>query len=89
MPYNYGEIKSKLHEARVFIGEWEEELEIHKKDFHKFYKKGGKRAGIRLRRKLKEIRDQIQLLRLDIRRLYKEREIFKDTEHSDDFKRKT
>ena len=86
--YNYSEIKSGLHEARRLIDEWEEELKSCEKDLHKFYKKGHRRAGIRLRRRLKETINQIQLLRLDIRRLYTEREILKNTEHADDFKRK-
>lgn len=86
--YNYEEIRSKLHEARAFIDQWEEDLKSHEKDLHKFYRKGHKRAGIRLRRKLKEIRDQIQILRLDIRRLYQERRIFKNSEHANDYERK-
>lgn len=85
--YNKGEILKGIRQARAILNKWEEELENSNKDLLKFYKKGQKLAGNRLRRKLKVIQGDIQLLRLDIRRLLKEREIFKDTELDKDFKR--
>ena len=74
--YNYEELKSSLEEARGSIDQWLEELENNKEDLLKFYKRGNKRAGIRSKRNLKKIRDEAHLLKQDIFRLYKEREIF-------------
>ncbi|MAH07823.1 hypothetical protein CMI38_06255 [Candidatus Pacearchaeota archaeon] len=85
--YNYEEIKQSLEESKAEIERWLEELENNQKDLLKFYKKGNKRAGIRLRRWLKRTRDEIHALRQDIYRLYKEREIFKGTEFDKDYKR--
>lgn len=64
-----------------------EELQSNEKDLLKFYKKGSKRAGIRIRRLLKSFIDTAQNIRLDIYRLYKERDIFKGTEFDKDYKR--
>lgn len=64
-----------------------EELNRNQKDLHKFYKRGSKRAGIRVRRFLKQLIDKAQTTRLDIYRLYKERDIFKGTEFDKDYKR--
>ena len=83
--YNYNEIKSLIQKARREISAWEEELQQNEKDLLKFYKKGNKRAGTRLRRCLATLIKKTQILRLDIKRVTKEREIFKGT----DFDRKT
>ena len=64
-----------------------EELNRNSKDLHKFYKRGSKRAGVRVRRFLKQLIDKAQTTRLDIYRLYKERDIFKGTEFEQDYKR--
>tara|TARA_R110000851_G_scaffold281965_1_gene435459 strand:- start:167 stop:448 length:282 start_codon:yes stop_codon:yes gene_type:complete len=64
-----------------------EELNRNSKDLHKFYKRGSKRAGVRIRQSLKLLMDKAQALRMDIQRLYKEREIFKGTEFDKDYKR--
>ena len=64
-----------------------EELNSNLKDLHKFYKRGSKRAGVRVRRLLKRFIDNAQTIRLDIYRLYKERDIFKGTEFDKDYKR--
>jgi hypothetical protein len=85
--YNYEELKSSLEEARGSIDQWLEELENNKEDLLKFYKRGNKRAGIRSKRNLKKIRDEAHLLKQDIFRLYKEREIFEGTEFEKDYKR--
>jgi hypothetical protein len=85
--YNKHKILTALRQSRAIINKWEQELENIDKDLLKFYKKGQKLAGNRLRRQLKVLQADIQLLRLDIRRLLKEREIFKDTELDKDFKR--
>ena len=85
--YNKVRIIKKLDDAENSIAEWKQELENSNKDLLKFYKKGHRRAGIRLRRRLKKLTDDIQLLRLDIKRLYKERDIFKGTELDKDYKR--
>jgi len=85
--YNKVRIIKKLDDAENSIAEWKQELENSNKDLLKFYKKGQKLASTRLRRKLKSLIDEIQILRLDIKRLGKEREIFKGTEFEKDFKR--
>ncbi len=64
-----------------------EELQSNEKDLLKFYKRGSKRAGVRVRRLLKRLIDSAQTIRLDIYRLYKERDIFKGTEFDKDYKR--
>tara|TARA_R100000482_G_scaffold123481_2_gene73533 strand:+ start:911 stop:1192 length:282 start_codon:yes stop_codon:yes gene_type:complete len=64
-----------------------EELQRNEKDLLKFYKRGSKRAGVRVRRLLKRFIDNAQTIRLDIYRLYKERDIFKGTEFDKDYKR--
>ena len=64
-----------------------EELNRNSKDLHKFYKRGSKRAGVRVRRFLKQLIDKAHTTRLDIYRLYKERDIFKGTEFEQDYKR--
>jgi len=83
--YNYNEIRSAIQQARQELFNWEEDLQSNQKDLHKFYKKGNKRAGVRLRRHLANLIKKAQILRLDIKRITKEREIFKGT----DFDRKT
>ena len=55
-------------------------------DSRRFYKKGLVRPGRRIRQSLKVIRDTAQEWRMDILRLKKEREIFKDTKMEGDFK---
>ena len=64
-----------------------EDLQRNEKDLSKFYRKGSKRAGVRVRQSLKLIMDKAQTLRMDIQRLYKERDIFKGTEFDKDYKR--
>ena len=64
-----------------------EDLQRNEKDLSKFYRKGSKRAGGRVRQSLKLIMDKAQTLRMDIQRLYKERDIFKGTEFDKDYKR--
>jgi len=78
--YNRQKILHDLYEARDLIDDWIEKVESQKteKDFKKFYRKGQKRAGIRLRRLLKQIRDQVQNLRMDIKRTYDQRELFNE-----------
>ena len=83
--YNYKEIQAVIQKARREISAWEEELQQNEKDLLKFYKKGNKRAGVRLRRNLANLIKKAQVLRLDIKRTIKEREIFKGTK----FDRKT
>ena len=85
--YNQKEILKNLAEVKKAIEDWENDLQQNDKDLLKFYKKGHRRAGIRLRRLLKTVIDNVQLLRLDIKRLYKERDIFKGTELDKDYKR--
>ena len=85
--YNKRKILTALRQSRAIINKWEDELLNIDNDLLKFYKKGQKLAGNRLRRQLKVLQADIQLLRLDIRRLLKEREIFKDTKLDKDFKR--
>jgi hypothetical protein len=85
--YNQKEILKDLAQVKELIEAWENDLQQNNKDLLKFYKKGHRRAGIRLRRQLKTVIDNIQLLRLDIKRLYKERDIFKGTELDKDYKR--
>ena len=85
--YNRIKISKLLEDAEECIYDWYQELEKSDKDLLKFYKKGQKLAGTRLRRRLKYLIDEIQILRLDIKRLGKEREIFKGTEFEKDFKR--
>jgi len=85
--YNYNEIKKSLEQSRDEIDRWLQDLENNQKDLLKFYKRGNKRAGIRLRRWLKRTRDEVHALRQDIYRLYKEREIFKGTELEKDYER--
>ena len=87
MIYNQQEILKDLARVKELIEDWENDLQQNEKDLLKFYKKGHRRAGVRLRRQLKTVIDNIQLLRLDIKRLYKERDIFKGTELDKDFKR--
>ena len=85
--YNQKEILKDLARVKELIEDWENDLQQNEKDLLKFYKKGHRRAGVRLRRQLKTVIDNIQLLRLDIKRLYKERDIFKGTELDKHFKR--
>ena len=85
--YNQKEILKDLARVKESIEAWETDLQQNEKDLLKFYKKGYRRAGIRLRRRLKKLIDDVQLLRLDIKRLYKERDIFKGTELDKDYKR--
>ena len=85
--YNQKEILKDLARVKESIEAWETDLQQNEKDLLKFYKKGNRRAGIRLRRHLKKLIDDVQLLRLDIKRLYKERDIFKGTELDKDYKR--
>tara|TARA_Y100000034_G_C6902235_1_gene417541 strand:+ start:912 stop:1187 length:276 start_codon:yes stop_codon:yes gene_type:complete len=85
--YNQQEILKDLARVKELIEDWKNDLQQNEKDLLKFYKKGHRRAGVRLRRQLKTVIDNIQLLRLDIKRLYKERDIFKGTELDKDFKR--
>ena len=87
MAYNQKEILKNIVRAREKIEAWENDLQQNEKDLLKFYKKGHRRAGVRLRRQLKTVIDNIQLLRLDIKRLYKERDIFKGTDLDKDYKR--
>jgi len=77
--YNYKEIQAVIQKARRELSIWEEELQQNEKDLLKFYKKGNKRAGVRLRRNLANLIKKAQVLRLDIKRTIKEREIFKGT----------
>jgi len=85
--YNQKEILKDLAQVKESIEEWEKDLQQNNNDLLKFYKKGHRRAGLRLRRLLKKVIDDIQLLRLDIKRLYKERDIFKGTDLDKDYKR--
>ena len=86
MMYNKDIILKKINSIKLEVEAWENELKSKDKDLLKFYKKGHKRAGIRLRRQLNQLIKEIQVLRLDIKRLYKERDIFKGTEFDKDFK---
>ena len=85
--FNYNEIKQSLEQARDSIDLWLEELENNQEDLLKFYKRGNKRAGIRTKRWLKKVRDEVHILKQDIFRLYKEREIFEGTKLEKDYKR--
>lgn len=84
---SYQDIKHTLETIKSLIEEWLQELESNKSDLHKFYKKGNKRAGIRVRIWLQQLRIQAKLLRIDILQLIKERKITKGTKFEENFKR--
>jgi len=70
-------VKQQIHETRKAVDSWEQLLADNQDDLKKFYKKGNKRAGMRVRKVLKEIMDQAKLLRKDILRTTTEIDIFK------------
>jgi len=71
-------VKQQIHEARKAIDDWEAALAENQKDLNKFYKKGNKKAGVRVRKVLLEITKQAKLLRTDILRTTQELDLFKD-----------
>ena len=83
--YDYEEIKEKIEQIRLTLDLWESKL--HDPDINKYYKKNNKSAGKRIRKALLAIQKQCRLMRNDIRRLTKERELFEGTEHAKDYKR--
>ncbi len=70
-------VKQQIHEARKAVDQWEKELFENKDDLRKFYKKGNKRAGMRVRKVLMEMITQAKLMRADIIRTNKEAVLFK------------
>lgn len=76
-----------INNSKAELDNIEQDLQSNLKDLHKFYKRGSKRAGIRVRRNLAQLIKTAQTIRLDIKRLYKERDLFKGTEFETDYKR--
>jgi len=71
----------KLKTTRDLIDEWIKTLEeTDQTDLRRFYKKGIKAPGTRVRALLKDVRDEANLIRKDILRHRKEMDLFKDTE---------
>ena len=83
--YDYKEIKDFINELRLELDEWENYMKDS--DPSKFYKKNNKSAGRRIRKILLLVQKRCRLIRNDIRRLTKEREIFKGTENESDYRR--
>ena len=83
--YDYEEIKNQIAHIRLSLDLWETQL--HDPDINKYYKKNNKSAGKRIRKALLAIQKQCRLMRNDIRRLTKERELFEGTKHARDYKR--
>ena len=83
--YDYKEIKDFINELRLELDEWENYMKDS--DPSKFYKKNNKCAGRRIRKILLLVQKRCRLIRNDIRRLTKEREIFKGTENESDYRR--
>ncbi len=76
-----------IEKSRAELDNIEQDLQSNQKDLLKFYKRGSKRAGVRVRRNLKLLMNKAQSIRMDIQRLYKERDLFKGTEFEKDYKR--
>jgi len=71
-------VKQQIHETRKALDKWEEELASNQGDLKKFYSRGNKRAGVRVRKSLLELIKQAKLLRTDILRTTQEVALFKD-----------
>jgi len=76
-----------IAQAEAELDNIKQDLQRNEKDLLKFYKRGSKRAGVRVRRSLKLLMARAQTIRMDIQRLYKERDLFKGTEFDKDYKR--
>ena len=70
-------VRQQINSARDAINDWEEELDENAADLQKFFKKGNKRAGMRVRKVLKELSDQAKALRKEISRTTAELDTFK------------
>ncbi len=53
--------------------ELSELIKKYEKDFNKFYNKGNKTAGIRLRKHMQELRTWAKMVRFEVQNLNKER----------------
>jgi len=86
--YQKAQLLAELKSLLEDVQDWIDILESDQfnNDTKRFYKKGLVTPGRRVRQTLKVIRDLSQQWRMDILRLKKEREIFKDTELEGDFK---
>ena len=60
-----------IEKARAELDNIEQDLQSNQKDLLKFYKRGSKRAGVRVRRNLAQLMAKAQAIRIDIKRLYK------------------
>lgn len=85
---DFDELMTTLIQIQTEIELWIKELESNKKDLLKFYKRGNKSAGIRVRKKLKLLKNKAQELRMDILRLIRERKIMKGSNLEKDYKRR-
>ena len=70
-------VKQQIREIRKALNDWEETLNENQGDLRKFYKKGNKKAGVRVRKALLEFGKQAKLLRTDILRTTQEATLFK------------
>ena len=71
-------VKQQIHEVRKALSAWEDEFDSAQNDLKKFYSRGNKRAGVRVRKSLLELIKQAKLLRTDILRTTQEVALFKD-----------
>lgn len=84
--YNTPKILKDLHETRAEIDKAIAKLKGDEKELKRYYKKGFKATGRRIRSNLQVTIKDLKSLRADVLRMTKEREVFKDTEFEDDFK---
>lgn len=84
--YTIPKVLKDLKETRALIDDIIIKLERSEKDANRFYKKGFRSSGDRLRANLKIIIEDLKAQRQDIKRMKYERNVFKDTPLEDDFK---
>jgi len=82
--YEHDEILSLISRLREETDKWEAEIKAG--DFKKFYQKNNSSAGKRIRSICLTMMKRCKIIRNDIKRTMKEREIFKGTEDEQNFK---
>jgi hypothetical protein len=84
--YQRLQLIEKVKELQTDVQDWLDILEGDelKSDATRFYKKGLKAPGRRVRQTLKVIRDLSQSWRMDLMKTMKQNAIFKGTEHEKD-----